>query len=164
MVEWLTTRAVAALFVFAAAGAALPLAPNASAAEADQPGLTQPQQANVAGVVADIIECRRADGFLTVRVRFKNTTDKELRVPVIASRNFHQYYVTAGAKKYLIVEDSERTPLASPATGGGDINPQIAKGGSWVWWAKYTAPPPEVKQISYYTPLTPPFENVPVTD
>jgi hypothetical protein len=33
-----------------------------------------------------------------------------------------------------------------------------------VWYAKYPAPPAEVKKVSYYTRATPPFEDVPVSD
>jgi hypothetical protein len=40
----------------------------------------------------------------------------------------------------------------------------VGKGESYVWWAKYPAPPAEQKKISYFTPITHLFDNVPITD
>jgi hypothetical protein len=126
--------------------------------------VSQTQDTNKAGLAAEIVECKRQDGILTIRMRIHNTADKDIDVFVIDNRNFHLYYGTAAAKKYLILEDSERTPLASRAGGNGSLGVKIPKGGSWVWWAKYPATPPDVKAVSCYTPLTPPFDGVPLTD
>jgi hypothetical protein len=128
------------------------------------PVLAQKQDTNLPGITAEITECKREDGTLTVRMRLANTTDKEASVPILKSRNFDAYYVTAANKKYFILRDSEKTPLAVPADSGGWATATIPKGGSFTWWAKYPAPPPEVKKLSYYTPLTPPFDNVPIKD
>jgi hypothetical protein len=132
---------------------------------ADEPKpVTAAQDTNKPGLVAEIVECKREGGVLSIRMRLRNTSDKDIDESIIDGRNFHQYYVTAGAKKYLIMEDSEKVPLSTPAHSNGNLPVKIAKGASWIWWAKYTAPPPEVKNISYYTPLTAPFDNVPVSD
>lgn len=132
------------------------------------PTLAQPpiqsQDSNVAGIVAEITECKRQDGVLTVRVRLRNTGDKDVRVGLISSRNYDSYYVTAGGKKYFILRDSEKTPLAPQGDGFGNLSASVAKGASYVWWAKFPAPPADVKKISYFTPITPPFDNVPITD
>jgi hypothetical protein len=151
----------AALIGFALFGAA-PLISPAAADEAK--AITGAQDTNKPGLVAEIIECKRQAGVLSVQMRLRNTTDKDVDAQIIDIRNFHQYYVTAGAKKYLIMEDSDRVPLSSPANSSGSFSARIPKGGSWVWWAKYTAPPADVKAISYYTPLAPPFDNVPISD
>ena len=132
------------------------------------PTLAQPpiqsQDSNVAGIVAEITECKRQDGVLTVRVRLRNTGDKDVRVSLISGRNYDSYYVTAGGKKYFILRDSEKTPLAPQGDGFGNLSAGVAKGASYVWWAKFPAPPADVKKISYFTPMTPPFDNVPITD
>jgi hypothetical protein len=124
----------------------------------------QKQDTNEAGVVAELIECKRADGVLTIRVVLRNTTDELAELHAIQNRNFDSWYATAQNKKYFILRDSEKTPLAPQADGSGSVRPRIAKGGSWTWWAKYPAPPGEVKKISYFTPLTAPFDDVPIAD
>jgi hypothetical protein len=40
----------------------------------------------------------------------------------------------------------------------------VDKGGQYTWWAKFPAPPPEVKKITLMTPVTSPFEDIPITD
>lgn len=135
-----------------------------------EPTFAQPSQpiqsleSSVAGVVADLVEAKREDGVLTIRVRFRNASDKDVRLIAVKDRQFDAYYVTAGTKKYLVLRDTEKTPLAPAADGFGYVNASIPKGGSWTWWAKYPAPPADVKKLSYFTPLTPPFDNVPIKD
>ena len=128
------------------------------------PGIAaaQKQDTNVSGVAAEIVECKREDGQLTIKMRLVNSTDKDVNVYAINGRNFDSYYVTAANKKYFILRDSEKAPLAPQADPGGSVYAHIQKGGSWTWWAKYPAPPADVKKLSYYTPITPPFDNVPI--
>ena len=120
--------------------------------------LSEAQDVNGApGVVAEIAQCKREGGVLSIRMRFRNTGEKQVYVPF--GHNYDLFYVTAGSKKYFVLRDSEKAPLATPAP---DTN--IPKGGSYVWYAKYPAPPEDVKKINFYTPLTPPFEDIPVSD
>jgi hypothetical protein len=145
--------------LFAAAQSINPIA----AADELKP-VTAAQDTNKPGLVAEIVECKREGGVLSIRMRLRNSSDKEIDESVIEERNFHQFYVTAGAKKYLIMEDSEKVPLSTPAHSGGNLSVKLPKGATWIWWAKYTAPPPEIKSINYYTPLAPPFDGVPITE
>ena len=121
------------------------------------------QETNFTGVVAEVTECRVREGVLTVKVRLRNTTDKEVQVSLINNRNFDDYYVSAGGKKYFVLRDTERTALASGADGFGSLRVDVPKGGSYTWWAKYPAPPADQKTIDYVTPFAAPFEAVPVT-
>jgi len=122
------------------------------------------EDTNVHGVVAEVTECRREEGVLTVKLRLRNTGDDDLDVAVIDSRNYDLYYVVAGNKKYFILRDTEKTPLASPSNVHGNIGAKMKPGGSFTFWARYPAPPAEVKKISFYTPLTPPLDNIPIGD
>jgi hypothetical protein len=122
------------------------------------------QDSNISGIVAEITEAKRQEGVLTVRMRLRNTAADNVRVSLISGRNFDSYYVTAGSKKYFILRDSEKTPLAPEADGFGNLSTQIAKGGAYTWWAKYPAPPADVKKFSYFSPIAPPFDNVPIAD
>jgi hypothetical protein len=122
------------------------------------------QDTNISGVVAELVECKREDGQLSIKMRLVNTSDKDVRITPITNRNYDAYYLTAANKKYFVLRDSEKTPLAVQPDGSGNVYATVQKGGSWTWWAKYPAPPADVKKISYYTPITPPFDNVPIKD
>jgi hypothetical protein len=123
----------------------------------------QTQDTNAPGVVAELVECKREDGVLTVRVLYRNTTDKRVSMKVVPGQNYDEYYMTAGSKKYLMMRDPQKMTLSPQAKGGG-LTIRLDKGGTYQWWAKYPAPPAEVKKINYYTPLTAPFDNVPISD
>jgi hypothetical protein len=69
------------------------------------------------------------------------------------------FYVMSNRKKYLFFRDSEGVPLAKQA-GGVSIPPRQ----TWTWWANYPAPPDEVKKVDFITPLTLPFEDLPIED
>jgi hypothetical protein len=124
----------------------------------------QTQETNTAGVAAELTECRRSEGVLSIRVRFRNTSEAKVSFYAIDGRNYDSYYVVAAGKKHFVLRDSEKTPLAPAATPGGSLGVELPKGGSFLWWAKYPAPPADVKKITYVTPLGAPFENVPISD
>jgi hypothetical protein len=126
----------------------------------------QSQETNTAGISAELIECKREDGVLTIRLRLRNTADKKVRLDLIGGfgPKYDDYYVTAGNKKYFILRDSEQQALATQTNVGINVVVDLDRGDTYVWWAKYPAPPAEVKKVSYYTPLAPPFENVPIKD
>jgi hypothetical protein len=130
----------------------LPAAAQAPAA------LSETQDVNaVPGVVVEIVQCKREAGVLSIRLRLRNTNEKSTYVPF--GRDYDLFYVTAGNKKYFVLRDSEKAPLATP-----EHDTTIPQGGSYIWYAKYPAPPDEVKKISYYTSITAPFEDIPVSD
>ena len=145
-----------ALFLVACALAGfLSLAPRAAAT-------IQSQDTNIPGVVADFVQCRSKDGVLTVKVRLRNTSDKPVEFSLIANRNYDDFYVTAGSKKYYVLRDTERDPLAVGADGFGFVKVELAAGGVFTWWAKYPSPPAGEATINYVMPIAPPFEDVPV--
>ena len=147
-----------------AAGAALILALAGSPARA-QVAAIQSQDVNAAGFAADLIEAKRSDGVLSIKVRLKNTGAKAERIDIytFAKLKIGAFYVQAESKKYFVLRDTEKVPLAA-----GDketsLSQTVAPGASYTWWAKYPAPPANVKKISFYWPLGPPFDDVPITD
>lgn len=143
---------VLALLIVADVACAEPGAPIASS------------DTNVNGVVADVIECKRKEGVLTLKIRLRNTGTAEARVDLIKSRNYDEYYLTAGTKKYFILRDTEKTPLAPESDGSGGLSTRIPVNGAYTWWAKYPAPAADVKTVNVYTPLAPPLDDVPITD
>ncbi len=59
-------------------------------------------------------------------------------------------------------------PLASQdewvASDTSGINEKVPAGGMKRYWAKFPAPPPEVKTVTVFMAQTEPFEDVPITD
>lgn len=137
---------------------------GAHVAFADQPAPIASIETNTAGVTADVVECKRKDGVLTLKIRLTNGGGSEAKITLIRSRGYDQHYLTAGSKKYFILRDSEQTPLAPPADPSGDVQTRIPPGGTYTWWAKFTAPPADVKAVNVYTPVAPPIDDVPITD
>jgi hypothetical protein len=122
------------------------------------------QDTNIPDVVAEITKCPRKEGVLTIQMRLRNTGGSTTSFYAVDGRNYDQYYLISGSKKYFMLRDTEKTPLAPAPDGGGNIRVELAPGASWTWWAQYPAPPAEVTSITYYTPLAPPIEDVPVSD
>jgi len=117
----------------------------------------QTQPLRKAGLVLDILECSRKDGVLTVKVAFRNTTQKAIN-PTFLNNDLTSY-VVANGRKYFVLADSEGTLL----TGGPVIEP-IEPGASVGWWAKFPAPPAEIKLMSYFALNANPFEDLAITD
>lgn len=131
--------------------------------KAQAPSPPAGQETNIQGVVADVTECRSKDGVLSVKIRLRNTSDGPVEFNLIENRNYDDFYVTAGSKKFFILRDTERDPLAVGADGFGYVKVALPKGGTFTWWAKYPAPPDGTATINYIMPIAAPFEDVPVT-
>ncbi len=131
---------------------------------AQAPKPIQTQDTNVKDVVAELMECKRQDGVLTVKLRFRNTSTTEHKSITLVEQESARgnFYVTAGSKKYFVLRDTEKKALGSPGDYRGTVDVGLDKGGSYVWWEKYPAPPADVKKVNYYTPVTPPFDDVPI--
>jgi hypothetical protein len=130
----------------------------AAAPAAEQAGVIQTQETTYSGVVGELTECRRKEGVLNIKVRFRNASGKDNALVSIFKDGFEKVYVTAKNKKYFILKDSENAYLT--LEGGQWIKP----GESFTWWAKYPAPPADIKKITLLTPITTPFDDVPITD
>lgn len=135
----------------------------AAPASAQAP-IVQSQDVNQAGFVAEITEARRSEGVLSLKIRLKNTAANAERIPIYKDRNSDAFYVQAEGKKYFMLTDTEKVPLTAAWDGFGQLSPQVAPGTSYTWWAKYPAPPASVKKLSFYWPLSAPFDDVPITD
>jgi len=149
----------------------LPLAPLgavlAAPPAAEQAGVIQSQETNEEGVVGELTDCRRSEGVLTIKVRYRNTSSKKAHLTFThwnaSAVDNAKYYVTAGNKKFFMLTDSDGTVLSTNSTGNG-VETDLDAGKTFLWWAKYPAPPAEVKKINFMTPLSSPFEDVPITD
>jgi hypothetical protein len=133
---------------------------------AGQAGVIQTQETNQEGVVGELTECRRSEGVLTIKVRFRNNSTKRSHLTFTAwnaSGDNEKFYVTAGNKKYFMLKDSEGTYLSSNSAGN-PAEANLEPGQTFLWWGKYPAPSADLKKINFMMPVTPPFEGVPITD
>jgi hypothetical protein len=120
----------------------------------------QTQETEFANVVAELTECKRKEGVLTIKVTFRNTGNDGLQVNVDTDHGkYEKIYVTAASKKYFVLKDAEGVVLAPKY-----INSHVGKDGKILWWAKFPAPPTDVKKINLMMPKVFPFEDVPVKD
>jgi hypothetical protein len=146
--------------ILTAAGAALILGFAVGVAPAlAQVAAIQSQETNAPGVSADLIEAKRSDGVLSIRVRLKNAGPKETSLHFNLNRFADKFYVQAENKKYFVLRDTEKVPLGDPVDYA-----HVKPGASYTFWAKYPAPPANVKKFSFNWPLGAPFDDVPITD
>lgn len=121
----------------------------------------QSQETNISGIVADLTECKRKDGVLTVKVRFRNTSNSKAWVAIDTHHGSYEgFYVTADNKKYFVLRDSGGEPLAPKYLGGVHLE----KNQTYLWWAKFPAPSANVKKVNLIIPKVLPFEDVAITD
>lgn len=144
-------------------------APVASSTElpaVQQSGVIQTQETNKEGMVADLTECRRHEGVLTIKLRFRNTSNKKLDLELTENgyAGVEKFYITAGNKKFFILKDTEGIYLSSLSSNRLGVVVSLQPGQSMPWWAKYPAPSPEVTKIILITPVTTPFEDISITD
>src|SRR5258706_4050155 len=136
----------------------------APAPAATPPAALKTEDTNIAGIAADVTECQRKDGVLSVKVRFRNTSGDKKNFNLIENRDYEKYYVTAASKKYFILKDTEGTYLTPQASGFGNLSVGLAPGEQYTWWAKYPAPPQEVKAVTLYMPVAAALGDIPVSD
>jgi hypothetical protein len=119
---------------------------------------------NHAGVTAEVTECKRSEGTMTIKIRLTNTGTENISFFIVGGNGYDMHYVTAAKKKYLILRDAEKKPLAPAPNAGGDVYVSLKKGGVWTWWAKFPAPPADVKKVEYVWPLGSPIDDIPCGD
>ena len=127
-------------------------------------GVIQSQDANAPGLVAELTEATRAEGILTVKVRFRNTSKQRVDLTLTKNYECEKYYVVWENNKQTVLKDSKGEYAMPVREGCNDTAVTIAPGQAWVWWGKFAAPPAMVTKIELYTPIAPPFEDIPITN
>ena len=108
-----------------------------------------------------VTEASRSNGVLTIKARFTllggETGDRRL----LFESDARDLYVLAGDQKFMILKDNEGDPL----TTEDGYRPRFDRlGDTNSWWAKFPAPPPDVKSVGLYFRDFIPVENIPITD
>jgi len=128
-------------------------------------GATRTQEVEgTPGLAAELTEVTRSNDVLTIKMRFHNTSEKRVALDLTRSIHCDNYYVTAGKKRYAVLKDAQGVYQMPVQSYCRDTVVGIDAGQSWNWYGKFQAPPATAKKIDFFSPLTPPFEDVPITD
>lgn len=122
-------------------------------------------ETNIDGVTAEISEAVRKEGVLTVKMRLRNTGSSAAKITFTKDfREADSYYAVAGSTKFLVLKDSKGVPVMTQVDNYGGLRTEIKPGGSFLFWAKYPAPPAEARKFTFYSPVMPPVEDIAITD
>ena len=125
----------------------------------------QVKETNVEGVNAEVVEAVRKEGVLTIKIRYRNGGASPAKVVFTNDgRDVDHYYVVAGSTKFLVLKDAKNVPLMNALNSHGGLYAELKPAGSFLFWAKYPAPPADAKKVNVHTPLAPPIEDVPLTE
>lgn len=128
-----------------------------------------PTQEHETGAEVTLVEAKRTAGdSVTVKWRYRNTTGKDLKIAKGGTSWLDAYQLTGDAfvvdtvnkKKYLVITDAEKYPLASKHGDWQGVT--LTPGQTLSAWAKFPAPPAEVEKVSVTIPGVAPFEDVPI--
>lgn len=126
---------------------------------------SQAQETSIEGVTAEITEAVRKEGVLTIKMRLRNAGAAPAKVNISHDwTDADKYYAVAGSTKFLVLKDSKNIPLMVQLNNYGVLTTEIKPNGSFLFWAKYPAPPADAKKITFYNPHTPPMEDIPITE
>jgi hypothetical protein len=153
-----------------AGAAVLALAPAASAqitVGGPKPLATGPT--NWPGVTIDLMSMERKGSVLTLKWAVKSTAGKTETVQFQLSGKPQTTYLLdeESGTKYYALTDKEGNSLASEheyASGAYGISDYLEAGATNRYWAKFPAPPAQVKTINVFFTNSDPFEGVAITD
>ena len=129
---------------------------------------------NVPGITVELVSLERKASVLTVKwsVRNTNADDSKSKTQVKFG------YMGAKARTYLVDEESGTKYFALADKEGKSVASMheylgsdaygvlesVEAGGTRRYWAKFPAPPPEVKELTVLFDETEPFESAPITE
>jgi hypothetical protein len=149
--------ALAALLAPAAPAQAAPAEPLASA------------PTNWPDVEVALMALERKGNVLTVKWAVTNGGDERSSVRFGLTSQATSYLVDEeNGTKYYVLTDQDGNALASEHTwidgNTWGVSDTLEPGATARYWAKFPAPPPEVKTLTVLFDQTEPFEEVPITD
>jgi hypothetical protein len=156
--------------VFALSLAALAaLAPAVPAQVSTGPRPLASGPTNWPGVTIDVMSLERKGSVLTVKWQVKSTADKRDTIYFQLTGKPQTTYLLdeESGTKYYALTDKEGNTLASEhiyADGAFGISDYLEPGATNRYWAKFPAPPPQVKSINVFFTNSDPFEGIAITD
>src|SRR5688572_29145399 len=73
-------------------------------APAQQPA--KAHETNIEGVTVEVAEATCKEGVITLKVRYRNTTDAVTRLQIYRDNGIGEYYVTPGSTKLMMLKDT----------------------------------------------------------
>ena len=135
-------------------------APAAPAVAAQAPALAEAESQN-GNYRLSVTEASRSNGVLTIKARVTLLSGETGNRRLLYESEARELYLLAGDQKFMILKDNEGDPL----TTEDGYSPGFDRlGDTNSWWAKFPAPPPEVKSVGLYFRGFLPVENIPITD
>lgn len=147
-----------ALPVFIIIGSVFISPPMVSLAIAQSDSVIQSQETNYPGIIAELIQCKRKKGVLTVKVRLKNISTKSVKTWWPDVHKTAYLLDETNQKKYFPLKDAKGECICNA------VSAHIKSNMSSTSWFKFPAPPQEVEEISIVFPISAPFEDVPIKD
>lgn len=120
-------------------------------------GGLQGRRTRVRGVVADLVSAERAGNVLVVTLRFRNSAQDTLPLPV--SPGLEGAAVVAGGRTWPLARNERGAPRA-----GSALPESLAPAETRVWRGEFAAPPPEVETFDLEIPGVDRFTAVPIRD
>ncbi len=136
-------------------------------------GTAQPiasAETNWSGVAIDLMSVERKGSVLTVKWAVRNHGSEQQDVKFsLTGRQVTTYVVDeeSGTKYYVLTDKEEHSVASMHEYLGSDTygtSEYIPAGESRRYWAKFPAPPPEVKTVTLFFSKAEPFEEAPIAD
>lgn len=133
-------------------------------------------ETNTPGISIDLMSLERKGSVLTVKwaVRNSNTDtptakgQQQVKFGYLGPKARTYLVDEENGTKYFVLTDKEEKSVASQHEYlGADVygvSEYVEAGGTRRYWAKFPAPPPEVKVLTVFFDETEPFESAPITD
>lgn len=139
-----------------------------SAAQSDTLATSKPPLAsgitNSGTAEAQVTEATRKGEILTIKIRFAPIVPNKMEsiYARISDQDYeNSFYVLAGDKKYLLLRDSQDTPLASPQLSIRNTKDSPVSG---TWYGRFPAPPKDIKEVSLTIQGVETIDAIPVVD
>lgn len=131
-------------------------------------------ESNTPGITVDLNSLERKGGVLTVKWAVRNTSPdeaagkKQVKFGYMGPKSRTYLVDEESGTKYFALTDKEKQTVASQHEYLGSdvygISEYVEAGGTRRYWAKFPAPPPEVKVLTVFFDETEPFESAPITE
>ena len=127
-------------------------------------------ESNMPGITVDLMSVERKGSVLTLKWAVKNAGSAQQHVLFGYMGPKSRTYLVdeeSGTKYYVLTDKEGKSVASQHEYLGSDVYgvvEYIEAGGTRRYWAKFPAPPPEVKALTVLFDQTEPFESVPITE
>ena len=131
-------------------------------------------ETNTPGISLDLVSLERKGSVLTLKWAIRNgntdaaTGRQQVKFGLLGPKARTYLVDEESGTKYFVLTDKEGKSVASQHEYLGSdvygVSEYVEAGGTRRYWAKFPAPPPEVKVLTVFFDETEPFESAPITE